>query len=162
MYVSYFLWSKRELERDSNDELFGWQVLGHGTAVFEDLATYLDSLDRMRHQFTGRGYPAHGAVIEDGRARIAEYIKHRQQREDEIIRVLKYGTLTPPEKPDENLQRKSWTSIELVKVIYHDVPENLHEPAEKGVIMVLKKLAGEGKVSQGEDGRWKLIGRSAL
>lgn len=138
------------------------QVLGHGTAVFEDLAAYLNSLEQMRHQFTGRAYPAHGAVIEDGRARIVEYIKHRQQREDEIIRVLKYGTLHPPETPDGNIQSKAWTSMELVKVIYYDVPVNLHEPAEKGVIMVLKKLQGEGRVSQGKDGRWMLNERSAL
>lgn len=37
----------------------GDNVLGHGTAVFEDLAVYLDSLSRMREQFHGRAYPGH-------------------------------------------------------------------------------------------------------
>lgn len=29
------------------------------TAVFEDLAVYLDSLSRMKQQFGGRAYPGH-------------------------------------------------------------------------------------------------------
>lgn len=29
------------------------------TAVFEDLAVYLDSLSRMQQQFGGRAYPGH-------------------------------------------------------------------------------------------------------
>ena len=37
----------------------GDNVLGHGTAVFEELAVYLDSLSRMREQFRGRAYPGH-------------------------------------------------------------------------------------------------------
>ena len=37
----------------------GDNVLGHGTAVFEDLTVYLDSLSRMREQFRGRAYPGH-------------------------------------------------------------------------------------------------------
>ncbi|SLM37124.1 Beta-lactamase-like [Lasallia pustulata] len=48
----------------------GDAVLGHGTAVFEDLPAYMASLERMRREFAGRAYPAHGAVVEDGRARI--------------------------------------------------------------------------------------------
>ena len=114
----------------------------------------------MQHQFSGRAYPAHGAVIEDGKAKIIEYIKHRQQREDEILRVLRYGALEKPEGTAPPL--KAWTSMELVKVIYQDVPENLHEPAEKGVKMVLAKLEGEVKVQRDSEGKWILNGRSAL
>ena len=42
----------------------GDNVLGHGTAVFEDLAVYLDSLSRMREQFHGRAYPGHVCPFE--------------------------------------------------------------------------------------------------
>ncbi|SLM38626.1 Beta-lactamase-like [Lasallia pustulata] len=115
----------------------------------------------MRRQFMGRAYPAHGAVIEDGQGKIMEYIRHRQQREDEVLTVLKHGSLDPSKsKAGEN--PKSWTAMELVKVIYHDVPENLHEPAEKGVKQVLNKLKGEGKVSQDDSGRWRVGKRSTL
>lgn len=45
---------------EEEDAMFtGDNVLGHGTAVFEDLTVYLDSLSRMRGQFHGRAYPGH-------------------------------------------------------------------------------------------------------
>ena len=44
---------------EENAMFTGDNVLGHGTAVFEDLAMYLDSLSRMREQFDGRAYPGH-------------------------------------------------------------------------------------------------------
>ena len=136
-------------------------VLGHGTAVFEDLKTYLNSLHRMRDRVTGRGYPGHGAVIENAGARITEYIKHRQQREDEVVRVLRFGKLDVKEGETSPERRKKWTPIELVKVIYKDVPESLHLPASRGVLQVLIKLEDEGRTVSG-DGEWWLGERSAL
>ena len=127
----------------------GDNVLGHGTAVFEDLATYLSSLHSMKSQFAGRAYPGHGPVIEDGRARIEEYMKHRAQREDEVLGVLRG-------------EEEAKTAREVVKVVYRDVPENLHEPAERGVVQVLRKLEGEGKVAREGDERWRVAGKAAL
>ncbi|KAK4938654.1 hypothetical protein LTR10_020922 [Elasticomyces elasticus] len=78
-------------------------VLGHGTAVFEDLATYLDSLHLMKSRVTaaasagaGKAYPGHGAVIDDATAKIDEYIAHRRMREEEALNVLRHGTVKPP------------------------------------------------------------------
>ena len=52
--------------------------------------------------------------------------------------------------------------MELVKVIYRDVPENLHLPAQGGVVQVLRKLKDEDKVVlQGQDS-WRLKDRSSL
>lgn len=45
--------------KEENAMFTGDNVLGHGTAVYEDLAVYLDSLSRMREQFHGRAYPGH-------------------------------------------------------------------------------------------------------
>lgn len=141
----------------------GDNVLGHGTAVFEDLAVYLASLHTMAtHIKPGvRAYPAHGAVLADGRATIDMYIAHRQQREDEALRVLRTGRASEGESGvDEDVARE-WESMEMVKVIYKDVPENLHVPAEMGLVQVLKKLEGEGKVVN-EAGKWRLGGKSVL
>ena len=44
---------------EENAMFTGDNVLGNGTAVFEHLAVYLDSLSRMQEQFHGRAYPAH-------------------------------------------------------------------------------------------------------
>lgn len=139
-------------------------VLGHGTAVFEDLKAYLDSLQRMQSRVSGRGYPGHGAIVESATAKIAEYIRHRQQREDEIIRVLRYGKLDVGDHERSPERKLWWTPLEIVKIIYRDVPENLHLPAANGVIQVLNKLEVEGRAIHDLDsGRWSLsTGKSAL
>ncbi|KAL2045494.1 hypothetical protein N7G274_001922 [Stereocaulon virgatum] len=134
---------------EENAMFTGDNVLGHGTAVFEDLATYLDSLAQMRNQFGGRAYPGHGEVIEDGRGRITEYISHRKQREDELLHALrKTGNEATP--------------LELVKVVYEDVSESLHEAAANGSLQVLQKLEGEGKVVLNGNGKWQISGKATL
>ncbi|KAH9862336.1 hypothetical protein IAQ61_010539 [Plenodomus lingam] len=123
-------------------------VLGQGTAVFEDLAAYMKSLDSMSHAFSGRAYPGHGPVIAHGPAKILEYIQHRQQRERQVLDVL------ATERPG------GWTSMDIVSVIYKDYPRNLWEPAERGVLQILDKLKAEDKVRYDEaKGTWELSGR---
>ncbi|KAF2121793.1 beta-lactamase-like protein [Lophiotrema nucula] len=137
---------------EEEDAMFtGDNVLGQGTAVFEDLATYMKSLNGMSKQFKGRAYPGHGPVIEDGPAKVLEYIKHRKQREQQVLDVL--------------AQEKAggWTSMDIVKVIYKDYPENLYIPAEQGILQILRKLLKEGKVTHDEGkGTWALSGKSSL
>ncbi|KAL1988407.1 hypothetical protein VTN96DRAFT_10090 [Rasamsonia emersonii] len=145
---------------EEEDAIFtGDNVLGHGTAVFEDLDSYLSSLHKMQNQVSGRAYPGHGAVIENATAKIVEYIKHRQQREDEVLRVLRFGKLDgdADQKSPSPERRQSWSPIELVKVIYHNIPESLHLPATNGVIQVLMKLEKEGKVEHDRlSGKWSV------
>lgn len=149
---------------EEEDAIFtGDNVLGHGTAVFEDLKTYVSSLHRMRDRVQGRGYPGHGAVMENVNARISEYIKHRKQREDEVLRVLRWGKLDVSSEERSPEPKQSWTPLQLVKVIYKDVPENLHLPASHGISLVLQKLEGEGRVvHDSESGEWRLSEKSAL
>ncbi|WYZ43047.1 hypothetical protein EsH8_VI_000746 [Colletotrichum jinshuiense] len=132
-------------------------VLGQGTAVFEDLATYLNSLEKMRHLFKGRAYPGHGPVIDNGPSKILEYINHRKAREEQVIRTLR----TTRQGGEVEGQASGWTPMELVKVIYHDVPEELHVPASGGVMQILDKLEREDRVAQSNH-RWKLKDRSSL
>lgn len=160
-------------------------VLGHGTAVFEDLAAYLASLNKMLHfgstspspniQVEGTEktdidleyvslYPAHGAVVTNGRETISTYIKHRLEREAQILDVLRIpipaeflsdANETPSE--DGNL----WTTWSIVRVLYKAYPENLWLPAARGVDLHLRKLEGDGFVKPiGGDGvktKWRLL-----
>jgi len=164
--------------QEENAMFTGDNVLGHGTAVFQDLGVYLASLDKMRRRWLeaanekegGKAYPGHGAVVEDGKGKILEYIAHRKQREEEVLTLLKSGRSehsfgasgrsaldgTSGGRDDE------WTSMELVKIIYKDVPESLHIPAEMGVIQVLSKLQEEGKIEEMDNERWRLKGREKL
>ncbi|KAH0565644.1 hypothetical protein GP486_000954 [Trichoglossum hirsutum] len=148
---------------EEEDAMFtGDNVLGHGTAVFEDLASYLSSLEKMRHQFSGRAYPGHGQVIEDGAAKILEYIEHRAERESQVIQVLVSARGSPDMvQSDGNGDSVGWTSMEIVKVIYKDVREDLHSAAERGVLQVLKKLQEEDKtILDSTSNRWRLGDRA--
>ncbi|OCT53090.1 hypothetical protein CLCR_10041 [Cladophialophora carrionii] len=245
-------------------------VLGHGTAVFEDLQLYLQSLDVMKRRvvdavatqqrqrqqdtrqsgisdsdsdsspgsisggpnssahaaarahvsvstgsttttttaattttttITKRAYPGHGQVIDDAVGKIDEYIAHRRMREEEALNVLKYGTVNSPRSttpvvhdsitatgkgenesdasaaepgaresgsgPKEVIVGKEWDSMEMVRVIYRHYPENLWEPAEKGLLMVLEKLKRDGRVvcvgaSGQARGKWRLSEKATL
>lgn len=151
---------------EEEDAMFtGDNVLGHGTAVFEDLLTYLGSLEKMREGFKGRAYPGHGPVIEDGPGKISEYVRHRRMREDQVVQVLKSGNeaVKAEGKGEAEQEQDGWTSMEIVKVIYKDVPEELHLPANGGILQILRKLEEEGRVEEdGRTERWRLKGRAAL
>ncbi|ORY60724.1 metallo-beta-lactamase domain-containing protein [Pseudomassariella vexata] len=147
--------------RDENALFTGDNVLGYGTAVFEDLGTYLRSLEKMEKldDVKGRAYPGHGPVIRNAKTTIREYISHRREREDQVLQ-----TLTSWKAAEGSRQVKGWTAMDLVKFIYKDYPESLFIPAMGGVVQILRKLQAEKKVVllPGKDDRWSLEDRSSL
>ena len=127
----------------------GDNVLGVGTTVIPntsgDLGDYLRSLERLLAERPRRIYPAHGPVIEDGVAKIREYIAHRHERERQILAVLERGPARV---------------MEIVKVVYAAYPETLHPAAAQSTAQHLRKLAREGRArAEGDDpfaARWEL------
>ena len=138
---------------EEEDAMFtGDNVLGHGTAVFEDLHTYIQSLDRMSQQVKGRGYPGHGAEIDCCTTKIKEYIAHRAMREKEVTQVLG--------RSDDG---DGVGTMDIVKSMYRDVPESLYPAAERGILLILDKLAEEGKASHNiEASTWTLNKQAGL
>lgn len=130
---------------EENAIFTGDNVLGHGTTVFSDLADYMNSLNKMLEQKPGRAYPAHGQLIEDGIAKLKEYIKHRERREQQVVFFLQKF------REEEEGPEGAVTSMQLVKRIYTDVDPALHLAAEGSVIQVLEKLEKEGRVASFED-----------
>jgi len=118
----------------------GDNVLGIGTTVIPsesgDLADYMASLDRLLEQRPTRIYPAHGPCIEEGTAKIREYIAHRLERDAQILDALAAGAATIPE---------------VVKVVYASYPEFLHAAAGQSVASHLRKLEAEGRVRRTRD-----------
>lgn len=147
---------------EEEDAMFtGDNILGHGTAVFETLEDYLTTLERMQREFGGKAYPGHGPVVENGPAKVQEYLRHRKQREDQVVGVLRSSKASPGQEVEGEAEQ--WTSMDIVKVIYKDVPENLHLPAHGGVMQILYKLEGEEKVEELEEqGTWRIKRRAAL
>ena len=136
-HLCYYLEEERAL-------FTGDVVLGAGTTVIPDdtgdLGEYMDSLHRLLELDLETIYPAHGPVIRNPREKIGEYIAHRELRERQVLAVLKDG----PHEP-----------MAIVKKIYVDVPEYLHQAAASSVRSHLGKLKRDGRVVEHEK-RWSL------
>lgn len=107
----------------------GDNVLGVGTTVIPiaggDLQRYLESLERLLTEPPGRIYPAHGPCIDDGPEKLREYLAHRRDREEQILRAL--GTAPVP-------------VAQIVARVYTDVPAVLHAAAAHSVTAHLVRL----------------------
>ncbi|HEV7888080.1 MAG TPA: MBL fold metallo-hydrolase [Acidimicrobiales bacterium] len=98
-----------------------------------DMRAYLQALDRLRRVEMSGVAPGHGPFIEDGQAKVEEYIAHRQAREAAIKDALD--------------QQGEATIAELVAAVYTDVPEALHPIARYSVWAHLRKLLAEGRAA---------------
>lgn len=120
--------------------LTGDNVLGHGFAVVQDLAEYMTSLARIAALGCERGYPAHGALIENLPAKMQVYIHHNEVRVQRVIAVLAGGVRIPG-------KRVGMTVPEIGRAIYGEVPKELVENAIVPFLsQVLWKLAEDRKV----------------
>jgi len=121
----------------------GDNVLGVGTTVIPapehggDMLDYLRSLEVLLAQRPGRIYPAHGPLIEDGAAKLREYIAHREERERQVLAALREEPRGVPE---------------MVREIYAAYPESLHAAAAQSVSQHLRKLESEGRAQRAGDG----------
>jgi glyoxylase-like metal-dependent hydrolase (beta-lactamase superfamily II) len=114
----------------------GDNIVGLGSVLIDlpegNMRTYLDSLRRMRELpdlsviFGGHG-PAMGNPYE----KIDEYISHRLEREQNILRAISEGASNPKD---------------IVARVYTDVSPKAHAMAERAVQAHLEKLVEEGAV----------------
>lgn len=123
-------------------------IAGVGTVVIippeGDMQEYLDSLKRLQEIDIAEIVPAHGPNITDPQTKLAEYIAHRLQREQQVLSALE---ILPP----------GATIPQLVQHIYADVDPRLHPVAAWSVEAHLLKLEREGLVERLEDEGWTLV-----
>jgi glyoxylase-like metal-dependent hydrolase (beta-lactamase superfamily II) len=134
-------------EPESRALFTGDLVAGRGSLVVDDrpggLACSLSSLRRLQTLGACTIYPGHGPIVADGAAKLAEYLTHRAEREQQIVDVLRTG----PRSTDA-----------VVRAVYVDVSPPLIGHAARNVRAHLGKLADEGRVACDADGRWRLLG----
>jgi glyoxylase-like metal-dependent hydrolase (beta-lactamase superfamily II) len=112
-------------------------ILGEGSTIVGprrlggSLADYMRSLERLRTFDLTVLYPGHGPEVRDPRAKIEEYIAHRQEREDRLVAALDRG-----ERSREALLADVWD----------DVPEVLLPAAAIAMEAHLEKLEDEGRL----------------
>lgn len=115
----------------------GDTILGQGTSVIAppegDMHDYLTTLQMLQALHPSLLAPGHGPLVIDPAAKIAEYLAHRRQREEQILDALRGGSASLPE---------------IVQRVYRDIDPRLQELAAASTQAQLAKLLTEGRVVQ--------------
>uniref|UniRef100_A0A915A5Y8 Beta-lactamase-like protein 2 homolog n=1 Tax=Parascaris univalens TaxID=6257 RepID=A0A915A5Y8_PARUN len=119
---------------EENSLFSGDCILGEGTTIFEDLYTYMQSLHKLLEMKPSRIYPGHGPVIENPVEKIEEYIKHRNQREQQILDVLRTSEIA--------------SGLQITNAIYKGIPIGVKMAALSNVSQHISKLMKESKVEK--------------
>ncbi len=116
-----------------NTVLTGDSMLGRGTTVISDLGAYLSSLRRLTDLPPNTlALPGHGPELEDTATTAQEYLKHREDRLNQVRAALKALGQTA-------------TARQIVEHVYQDVDESLWGPAEWSVQAQLAYLRTTGE-----------------
>ncbi|GCE10164.1 MBL fold metallo-hydrolase [Tengunoibacter tsumagoiensis] len=131
---------------EQTQTLFAGDLLaGEGTVVIAppegDMQSYLDSLARLQQLPLQEIVPAHGPIITQPQQKIADYIAHRLQREEQILSAL-------------STTDQAISTSALVQQMYADLHPALHPAAEQSVTAHLIKLARERRALQQPDQTW--------
>ncbi len=115
----------------------GDNILGYGTAVIHppdgNMTDYMKTLERLLGFDISLILPGHGPLIGKAEAKIREYIKHRLEREQQVLGALRAGRNTIGD---------------ITQMIYADVSAALQRVAEFSVQAHLEKLMREGRVKR--------------
>ncbi|MEH6585300.1 MAG: MBL fold metallo-hydrolase [Halioglobus sp.] len=109
-----------------------------------DMKAYIESLQLLLRYDLHLIAPGHGEVMEDSKAIVEWLVNHRLQREAKVIKGLQ-------QTGRADLNR-------LVKVVYDDVDESLHDMAKLSMSAHLIKLQQENRaLRHDEDQTWVLV-----
>ena len=132
------------LDESTGDMYCGDLARMGGTVVIPasaggNLRDYLESLRRVRALAPQRLLPGHGPVIVDPAALIDEYLRHREERERQVVEALRGGRRTVEE---------------IVAAVYSGLQPGLVRAAQESVQAQLNKLAADGRAVETRDG-WR-------
>lgn len=134
------------LLEQENTLIAGDQVMDGATVVIAppdgDMAAYLESLRRLQTLGIDTLAPAHGDLLSPANAVLQAIIDHRLEREAAILQALRDAG-------------EAQTALQLVKVVYTDVPSLLYPLAARSVTAHLHKLVADGEAVATDDKHWQ-------
>jgi glyoxylase-like metal-dependent hydrolase (beta-lactamase superfamily II) len=126
-HVSYYLAAGRTV-------FSGDTILGSSSSSVRNLKQYMDSLRTLARLKPLMLCPGHGQTINDGAARVEWYIRHRTEREEQVLAALKAGAKSVDE---------------VVTAVYpRNLRRNLRSAAARNVQTHLEKLREEGRITE--------------
>jgi ribonuclease/clavin/mitogillin len=120
----------------------GDNIVGLGSVLIDppegNMQDYLDSLRRMQKlPKLSVLFGGHGPAMANPYGKINEYINHRLEREQKILKAVRDGASTPPQ---------------IVTLVYTDVSPKAYGMAERAVLAHLEKLEADGDVFRHGEG----------
>ena len=120
---------------EENALFTGDHIMGWSTTViippYGSMADYVTNLKMLQEGKDAIYYPTHGPPIVEPKPFLDALIRHRKEREDEIVDCLRAGMTTVQE---------------MVSVNYADVDLTLHKAASLSLLSTVAKLVEEGRV----------------
>ena len=114
----------------------GDTILGNSSSSVRNLKQYMASLETLAGLKAEILCPGHGQVIDNGTARVQWYIRHRTEREEQVLAALASGV---------------GSVDEIVTAVYpRNLRRNLRSAAARNVRTHLDKLTEEGRVKESE------------
>lgn len=114
----------------------GDTILGNSSSSVRNLKQYMASLQTLAGLKAEILCPGHGQVIDNGTARVQWYIRHRTEREEQVLAALASGV---------------GSVDEIVTAVYpRNLRRNLRSAAARNVRTHLDKLTEEGRVVESE------------
>ena len=128
-HVSYYLAADKVV-------FSGDTILGNSSSSVRNLKQYMASLETLAGLKPDVLCPGHGQVIKNGTARVHWYIRHRTEREEQVLVAVASGV----DSVDE-----------IVTAVYpRNLRRNLRSAAARNVRTHLDKLTEEGRVRESE------------
>ena len=126
-HVSYYLPADKAV-------FSGDCILGSSSSSVRNLKQYMGSLKLLAGLRPHLLCPGHGQVLRNATGRVNWYIKHRQEREEQVLAAMEGGAATVDE---------------MVRAVYpRNLRKNLKGAAANNVRTHLQKLKEEGRVAE--------------
>lgn len=124
------------LVREARALFTGDNVMGTGTSVINpgegEIGLFLQTMEKFVRYDPAVIYPGQGAAVTTPRAKLQELVRHRQEREAQIVELLAQG----PRSVDD-----------VFRVVYSGLDERVGHLARNQIRSHLIKLEREGRVA---------------